>query len=120
MLNGSDALFICVLSIETGTNQLHASQQQTFAPRTLPWLLEDEEFGRFDSRFGAQGRAQSPPACENTRQSVGVEVRFYFFSSSQFFQIPLKFVIFIILVRSGSGSRNWPKVNLKTKIVTRR
>jgi hypothetical protein len=37
------------------------------------------------------------------------------------FKIPLKIVcIFIILVKSGSGSRNWPKVNHKTKIVTRR
>jgi hypothetical protein len=57
VLRVSNALFICVLSFETGTNQLHASQQQTFTSRTLPWLLEDEEFSGFNSRFGAQGRA---------------------------------------------------------------
>lgn len=119
VLRVSDALFICVLSIETGTNQLHASQQQTFAPGSLPWLPEDEEFGRFDSRFGAQGRAQSAAACENTRQSMGVEVRTCLWLVF-LYSIYLSYLVYPNLVRSGSGSRNWPKVNHKTKIVTRR
>jgi succinylarginine dihydrolase len=53
----SDALFICALSFESGTNQLHASQQQTFTSRTLSRLFEDEEFSGFDSRVGAQRRS---------------------------------------------------------------
>ena len=60
---------------KTGTNRFPASQQQTPAARTLPGLLENEELGRFNSRSGAQGRAQPVAARQNPRQSVGLQVR---------------------------------------------
>ena len=107
---------------KTGTNRFPASQQQTPAARTLPGLLENEELGRFNSRSGAQGRAQPVAARQNPRQSVGLQVRppprKESSVQSQLVSRMAPLFFYLFTAKSGSGSRNWPKTSRET--VTRK